>query len=238
MEAVSSEEEAFDRGADLRGLERLAQERRPTCRQERRRPRPHGAPRHEHHPARLVGGAPLQLTIERRTVELRNPDVDQEEVEGLVGEQRERLDAVARDRDAVAVPGQEFLDPPGERQIGLDDQDRLQGPHGHLGLRGSLGPRGRLGLRGLHGSGSIRFSVATESSTRTMAQPCRRSWSSIMDRERRSARRRSASRALGAFRRSPERRSRITLTRLSLAKARLRYSYWSRAAGDTTKSRP
>src|SRR5207247_539269 len=79
---------------------------------------------------------------------------------------------------------------------------------------------------------------ASESTTRTIAQPRRRTRSSIAGLERRSARRRSPAGALEVLRRSPTRRSRMTITRLSLAKTRLRYSYCFGACRDTTKRRP
>ena len=80
-----------------------------------------------------------------------------------------------------------------------------------------LAEPGRRSSLKIHGEPSI-------GSTRTMAQPCQRRRSSISGLERRSVRRRSAERVFGVFRRSRDRRSRMTATFALSAKARLRFS--------------
>src|SRR2546429_9685453 len=95
----------------------------PTLFRSLRRLRPYRAAGHEHDPARMVGVAPLELAVEARAVELRHSDVDHEEVEGVVSEKHERLDAVRGGRHAVALAREGLLQPACEHRILVDDQD-------------------------------------------------------------------------------------------------------------------
>src|SRR2546422_7660470 len=134
MEAVGGQEEPLNRRADPFDAGRLAQAGRPDGRQKLGRLRTHRTAGHEHDPARLIGVATLELAIEGGAVELGHPDVDHHQVESLIGEECERLDAVRRARRAVTVARQDVLEQLGEHRIVVDDQDRLHAHHANTWL--------------------------------------------------------------------------------------------------------
>ena len=68
-------------------------------------------------------GVLLQLLHERDAVDAGHHDVEQDHVEGLFAQHAQRLGAVGRDLDGVALAGEFFLEQPAERLFVVNDED-------------------------------------------------------------------------------------------------------------------
>jgi hypothetical protein len=124
--------------------------------------------RRQHQHRCLRAGCP-EPAQDLEPVHARQPDVEHDEVRRLVGREVEPFLAALRDRHLVALLLQGVLDPAGDRELVLDDQDR--GTHGGPTVHRAASDRaGRL-----HGAASLvcRDKVCARSGRpdRTVGEP-------------------------------------------------------------------